>query len=327
LNGIVWQVRPAAKPLAALPIAVALLALLPFSSSAAAPVIDSALVLSQANGQRDFNGPLGIAVDPAHGEVVVANTGEARIEFFDFRTFPRGSYVHRVADEGGDPRDGRPSQLAFDAAGYLLVSDLSVPYVDVLDYRGRRVAKLTLPAPDDVLAAGGGPGALAVGRDGTILVASRGNRGRVHVFGPDYRHRASWGTPGSAAGQLNGITGLAETAQGEVVVACVYTDLAVQVFDSAGAYRRGWGVHDIGPGNFSYPSGVTVTEDGRIWVSDAIRQVIQVFDPAGTYLGAVGGSGLGPGEFTYPSALASDGRGMLALVESMGNRLQLIWVR
>jgi len=292
-----------------------------------APVIDSALVMRQAHGQRDFRGPLGVAVDAVHGEVVVANTGHSRIECFDFRTFPRGAFVHRVPDGNGGLKDGSPSHVAVDAQGRILVSDLAVPFVDVLDFRGRSLERRVLPAPDHEIGGGHGAGALAVGPDGTLLVASRGSDGRVHVFGPDGAHRASWGTSGSEAGRLSGITALAWTPAGEVVVCCLNTVLAVQVFDAAGTFVRGWGVHDIGPGNFSYPSGVTVTADGRIWVSDAIRQVIQVFDPAGTFLGAVGGSGLGPGEFKYPSALASDGRGMLAVAESMGNRFQLMWVR
>lgn len=292
-----------------------------------APLIDSALVLRQANGGRDFRSPLGIALDTLHREVVVANTGLSRIEFFDFRTFPLGAFAHRVPGADGDLTDGAPGWLAVDGRGRILVSDLMAPYVDALDPRGRSLARLTLPAPDDSLGGGQGPGALAVASDGRLLVASRGRKGRVHVFGADDTLLGSWGVPGRARGELSGITGLAWTADGRIVVCCALTDLAVQLFDARGAFVAGWGVHDIGPGNFSYPSGVAVTDDGRIWVSDAIRQNIQVFDPAGTFLGAVGGAGSGPGEFTYPSALAGDGRGLMALVEPPANRFQLMWVR
>jgi hypothetical protein len=83
----------------------------------------------------------------------------------------------------------------------------------------------------------------------------------------------------------------------------------------------------MGPGNFSFPSGIAATADGRLWVSDAIRHTMQVFDRAGTLLGGVGGIGVGPGEYVNPSALASDGKGLLALAENAGRRFQLMWVR
>jgi hypothetical protein len=89
----------------------------------------------------------------------------------------------------------------------------------------------------------------------------------------------------------------------------------------------GFGVHDIGMGNFSFPSAVASTQDGRIWVSDEIRQVIQVFDSTGQFLGMLGGQGQRPGEFLYPSALACDDGGRLAVTERVGRRLQLLRIR
>lgn len=296
-------------------------------AAASPPVVDSALVLGQANGGGAFASPMGIALDAARGEVVVANTGRHRVEFFDLRTWPRGSFVHRVPDGAGGMRDGLPSHVAVDGSGALLVVDRLAPFVDVLDFRGQPAGRLLLPPPDDDLAGGGGPGALAVAPDGSVLVASRGEQGRIHVFGPDHRWIRSWGEPGREPGRLAEITALAVTPEGEVVVVSASTELAVQVFTARGAYLRGFGVHDIGPGNFSLPTGVAVTQDGRIWVCDAIRQLVQVFDAAGTFLGTLGGNGTRPGEFNYPSALASDGRAMLALAERAGNRFQLMWVR
>ncbi len=292
------------------------------------PVIDSALVLGQANSGMDFSGPQGIAFDVEHGEVVVANTGIHRVEFFDLKTYPTGYFVHRVPDPlTGEMRDGNPVFVAVDRQGNVLVSDMAAPYVDVLDFRGRPITRLHLPAPDDTLANGRGPGALAVGPDGSIWVASRGADGRVYRFDSDYGFVGVWGTPGKEPGQLQAITALALLPSGDLVVACARTTLAIQVFDPQGGYIRGFGVHDIGPGNFSFPSGVAVLGDGRMWVSDAIRHSVQVFDSSGKFLGTVGGLGVGPGEFVNPSALASDGKGLLALAENAGNRFQLMWVR
>lgn len=305
-------------------------AAVPASRRAAAdvPVLDSALAMGLANGGFDFRGPSGIALDMEHGEVVVANTGRHRIEFFDLKTYPTGYFVHRVPDPVTRKLcDGNPMHVAVDREGNILVSDMIVPYVDVVDYRGRPVTQLRLPAPDDTFAVGRGPGALAVGPDGTIWVASRGREGRIYRFGADYAYVGGWGTPGSDPGQLQAITAMAVTPEGNLAVACARTTLAIQVFDPNGSYLRGFGVHELGPGNFSFPSGIAVTGDGRMWVSDAIRHSMQVFDSSGRFLGTVGGFGEGPGEFVNPSALASDGKGLLALAENVGNRFQLMWVR
>lgn len=296
------------------------------ANGATAPVVDSTLIVSEANGAREFDQPLGVAIDAGHGEIVVANTSAGRVEFFGRDGRPRGFFVHRVMNEQGVEVDGLPRHVATTADGRVLVTDARAAYVDVCDFRGRSLQRLALPAPDDSLAGGNGPGAVAVAPDGRILVASRGKAGRVHVFSPEGAHAATWGVAGTAPGQLSAITGLAAAPTGEVAVTCVATDFAVQLFDATGAYLRGFGVHDLGPGNFSLPNGVVVTPDSRIWVTDGIRHQVQVFDITGRLLGVLGG-GEGSGALFYPSALASDGRGLFALVETGGRRLQLWWVR
>ncbi len=290
------------------------------------PTIDSSLVSYVANGSRAFEQPLGVAIDAEHEEIVVANTGLGRIEFFARDGRPAGYFVHRVTDERGVERDGLPRCVATTADGRVLVSDTYASYVDVCDFRGRSLSRITLPAPDDRFEGDAGPGAIAVAPDGRILVASRGREGRIHVLSPGGEPLATWGATGTEPGQLSSITSLAVAPSGQVVVTCASTDLAVQVFDADGRYDFGFGVHDIGPGNFSLPNGVVVTPDSRIWVTDGIRHLVQVFDFTGKLLGVLGG-GAGPGALSYPSALASDGRGMFALVETGGKRLQLWWVR
>lgn len=269
-----------------------------------------------------MRGPLAIVLDPQRQEILLANTNANRVEVYDFEGFSIGSFVH-VVERDGATQDGFPKWLAVDSTGRILLGDQLASYVDVLDYAGRSEHRLALPAPDDALDAGNGPGAIAVARDGRILVASRGERGRVYEFDRTYAFIRAWGDSGAAAGRLSAITGLCEAPNGDIWVTCARTDLAVQVFDAKGRFLRGLGKHDIGTGNFSFPSGITVTADGRVWVSDEIRQVIQVFDSAGTYLGVVGGAGKGRGEFLYPSSIATDGRQFLAVAERGGNRFQI----
>lgn len=310
----------------------ALLALLgplapaPLHAGATQLGIDSAHVMAQAHRGEIFSRPRAIALDAEHQEVIVANTGLGRVEYFDYRTWPRGYYTHSVPGPDGRPLAGEPIALALGDRGELMVSDLKAPYVDVLDYRGRSLQQLVLPAPDDTAGGVFGPGAIAVGRDGRVFVASRG-AGRVHVFDRTLRHLNSWGITGRDSTQLENITALAVDSLGRVFVACAASALAVQVFDERGSFLFGFGRHDLGPGNFSLPTGVAFTTGGRVCVSDAIRQIVQVFESDGVFVGAVGGVGVGPGEFREPSALAGDGHGLLVLAEKSGGRFQVMWLR
>lgn len=285
----------------------------------------SVRVIAGGPSEIPFHSPRGVAIHAARMEVLVSNSGLHRIEIFGLDGRRRGHFVHRVRAADGVLEPGIPSALSVDPAGRLLVVDNRADYVDVLDFRGRSVARLDLAAPG--CPPGRRPVAVAVTPAGEILVAAGGTEGRVYRFGPDYRPLGCWGEAGVEAGRLAGISGLAVLPDGRVVVTCMQSEFAVQVFSPAGDYQAGFGVHDIGPGNFSLPSGVATTRDGRIWVTDEIRQIIQVFDPAGRFLGMVGGGGVAPGQFLYPSALASDGGEWLAVTERVGNRFQLLRIR
>jgi tripartite motif-containing protein 71 len=288
---------------------------------------DPALMITGSDPGVPFRAPEGIALDGRHGELLLAHAGAHRIDIFDFQGHSRARFIHEVTGPDGKRIEGTPVSIALDRAGHTVVTDRVAGYADVLDYRGRSVAHLDLPALGAAIF-DEGPGAVTCAPDGSILVASRGDSGRVHEFAPDFSKAIEWGSAGTGPGQLSRIAGLAVSpGDGSVVVVCENTQYAVQVFDRRGGYLRGFGMHEIGPGNFSYPSGVTVTSDGRLWVSDAIRQNVQVFDANGGLLGAFGGPGRAPGRFTAPMAMASAGDSLLAIAERDGNRFQLMRIR
>ena len=291
----------------------------------AAPVLDSSRVAEMGTSGRLLSTPLGVAIDMHAAEVVVANTGANRVEFFDFLGRPRGSFIHQVMSAAGEMIDGQPKHVGVDAQGRVIVADAMSPDLWVRDFRGQLIERVKLPAPDDRLETGGA-GPFVIAADGRIFVASRAREARIHVLDAEFHPVATWGTPGTKPGQLKSISSVALMGDSALVVTCVSTELGVQIFGLDGRYRRGFGIHEIGDGNFSQPTGVTVGADGRIWVVDAVRKNMQVFDPAGTLIGVLGG-GEGPGSWLYPSALASDGRGLFALAESGGNRLRLLWIR
>lgn len=297
-------------------LATAILA--PSSLHAADLAVPERVISGYENGTR-FRVPKGVALDPARGELVVANTGEHRIEIFSLSGRSLERFVHQVQLPDGSTAPGLPHAVAVLPTGRIAVTDNLVSTVDIVDRRGRTVFALSIPS-----SAKGSPQALAVTPQGGLLVAGPPGDDRVYRYDSSFHLIATWGVRGEQPGQLNAISGLAFLADGRIGVACVQTKLAVQLFSADGVYQTGFGVHDIGHGNFSVPSGIASTSDGRIWVSDEVRQVIQVFDHEGTFIGMLGGFGIAAGDLNYPSALVGDGRNRLAVAERELGRVQIL---
>ncbi len=263
-----------------------------------------------------FRQPRGIAFDPRDGAIYVANTGQHRIEVFSRTGRPLARFVHAVAAPGGGVQDGAPCALAFDRAGHLLVADQAAAYVDVLDRRGRPQTRLKIPR--------GQPSVLAVAADGTIYVGTTAGVSTIYRFRADYAPAGSWGEQGEGPGHLLDVTAIGELADSTIAVGCGRTELGIQIFTPTGEYLRGFGAHELVEGNFTLPSGVVGTRDGRIWATDELRQELLVFDRSGNFLAAVGGRGTAPGEFSHPSSLAFDGKGLLAVTDRDAGRFQVL---
>ncbi len=289
------------------------------ATASAAVTATPELIVTGFGNDSPFNVPQAVVLDATRGELIVGNTGNHTIEVFTLGGRPLARYVHRVDGRDGRRVDGSPIGLAVDSAGRLLVADAAAAYVDVIDGRGRSIDRVTPSLPEGSF----GPAAIAVCRDGSILVGMSGETGRVYRFTREYALDGSWGEPGRSPGMLSNIRGIVEAPDGSILVLCLDTDLAVQRFTRRGTYVSGFGLHDVGTGNVSFPSGIAVTGDGRLYVTDELRQIIQVFDERGEVIARLGGGGLLPGEFQYPSAIASDGKDQLAVVERIGARLQV----
>jgi DNA-binding beta-propeller fold protein YncE len=291
----------------------------PSAPAAAAPPVPE-LVIFGYTPDATFRLPRAVALDSAHDEILVGDTGNHAIDIFSLAGRPLARYIHRVERHDGTWVDGDPVGLAVDSAGRVLVVDAAASYVDVLDGLGRSYARIEPPAPKG----DAGPGAVTVLKSGAILVGMSGDTGRIYRFTREYALDGSWGEAGRSPGQLASVIGLAEERDGRILVVCPNTELAVQRFTPDGHFVEGFGRHEIGPGNFSFPSGITVTSDGRLYVSDELRHVVVVLDSTGQQVDAIGGGAPGPGQFEYPSALSSDSQGRLAVVERGNARLQLL---
>jgi DNA-binding beta-propeller fold protein YncE len=98
------------------------------------------------------------------------------------------------------------------------------------------------------------------------------------------------------------------------------TSHQVEVFSLAGAHLRTIGRRGAGPGEFNFPTALTVAPDGRLFVSDMLNFRIQIFSPDGALLGMFGQIG----QFDKMKATALDAFGNIYVVDS-GHRSVMIF--
>ena len=145
------------------------------------------------------------------------------------------------------------------------------------------------------------PWGIAIDSHGDIYVADWRND-RIQKFSPDGRFLMKFGSPGSGDGQFDRPAGVAVDADGVIYVAD-WLNNRLQVFDQdgrfvaaktgeAGVSKWGqdkldanpemWGERERAQGlerekDFWGPTGVTVDEDGLIFVPESARNRIQVY--------------------------------------------------
>jgi DNA-binding beta-propeller fold protein YncE len=205
----------------------------------------------------------------------------------------------------------RPQSGLVDAAGRVLVTDVSRNAVFVFDEAGGRLAVWDQATKTQRFAA---PIGLAIGRGGELLVADA-ELGQVFRLAAD-------GTPVGAfgAGVLLRPTGIVRDPQrGRVFVADTRAH-DIKVFDDEGRLLTTWGRRGAGPGELNYPTHLAFS-DGTLIVCDSLNARVQGFDSEGRATLRFGERGLYVGNMVRPKGVAADDEGNIYVVESMHDTL------
>lgn len=214
--------------------------------------------------------PVGLSVH-GDGRVFVADTHYHRVVVYE----ADGAELARFGAEGdGDGQFRLPTDVAFDAAGFVYVAE----------YGGND--RITQWSPeltfDRVVVAGevGGepmqrPAAIVIDDEQTLWVADACNH-RILRFSLDGRLLHSFGTLGRDAGQMRYPYGLDIDAEGRLVV-CEYGNCRVQWFDRTGRSLGMWGGAGREVGQLNSPWGVFCRANGVVYVLDSLNMRVQVF--------------------------------------------------
>ncbi len=306
-----------------------------------------------------FNSPTAVAVD-ATGSVYLADTDNHTIRKFVPSTGAVSTLAGLAGVSGSD--DGTGSAARFDQPAGTAVDGAGNVYVaDTLNHTIRRITAGGVVTTVAGLAGSGGsvdgagslarfcgPQGLAVDAQGRLYVADTNNDTirRIDLSsGAVTTIAGSPGQPGAvnafgSAARLNAPSGIAVNAAGVLFIADT-DNHAIRVFDPidggvgtlAGSEGRSGSTDGTrGSARFCYPSDVTVTATGIVYVADTNNHTIRSIDPATGIVTTVAGQAVSNGSsdgigaavrFFAPTGLAADHTGNIYIVDTDNQTLRV----
>ena len=206
----------------------------------------------------------------------------------------------------------RPQSGVLDGDGRIFVTDTSRQAVFVFD---QKKGRLDVWENANEIKRFVAPTGIALGESGEIYVADAelGFIARLDHNGK------SVGTFGQ--GELRRPVGLAfDAATRQLYVADTYAH-DIKIFDMAGRLLRTFGRHGNNPGEFNYPTCLTLAK-GELYVADTMNARVQVLDvETGQPKRIIGERGLNVGNLVRPKGVAVDDEGNVYVVESYHDHL------
>jgi DNA-binding beta-propeller fold protein YncE len=244
-----------------------------------------------------------------------------------------------------------PSGVAVDARGDVYVVDTGGSHVLKLSSAGRLLGEFgKLGTGDDGLRR---PRGIAIGADGTLFVADTANH-RIQRFSATGEPLGPWGTIGSGAGELILPSSVALSATGELYVTDTGNHRVVRLAVD-GAHQTEWGglrfphgisvdgqgdvfvtdevgVHKFSPvgeqlalwPGFGDAYGITVADDGTLYVTETDYGRITALGPGGETRATWGNEGSDVGQFKFPEAVAVAPDGSILVADRGNDRVQVL---
>lgn len=209
----------------------------------------------------------------------------------------------------------QPMGLAVsDDSQRLYVSDFAQSSVFVFDFANQHFRKIEGLARPVGIALDGNENLYVVEQEkkGVTVFDKQGNSLRF-ITDPSLQRPA-----GIAIDRQRGKIYVADTSHSKSL------DHTVKIFSLEGKYLgklgRGKGAK---PGQFMFPTYVTLDAKGNVYVTDTMNSRVQMFDPDGNYQKTFGQRGNGWGMFDKPKGVALDSFGNLYVADSGWSNVQI----
>ena len=231
---------------------------------------------TSGSGDGQFNYPNGITVD-SQGNVYVADQYNHRIQKFD----STGHMLLKIGAYGTD--DGQFNNtwgVAVDLNGYIYATDVNNHRIQKFNSNGEFITKW------GTYGTGNGqfnsPAGIAIDNSGNVYVTDSWNH-RVQKFNSNGVYITQWGSLGTENSQFNYPWAITVDYAGNVFVAeGLYGQSynhRVQKFDSNGLFITKWGTLGTENGQFNDLRGITVDQNGNVYVSETYNFRVQKFVP------------------------------------------------
>ena len=166
------------------------------------------------------------------------------------------------------------------------------------------------------------PWGIAINSKGQIVVAEWTGH-CISVFTPEGHKIRSFGSLGSAQGQLNIARGVAVDRDDNIIV-MDSDNHRVQKFTSEGKFLVAIGTRGSSALQFEYPTGVGINSMyDKVYILDQGNHRIQILNMDLTYSSSFGVHGSGDGQFSNPCDITFDSTSSLYVADTCNHRIQV----
>lgn len=256
------------------------------------------------------------AMTPSRGTVDYLRTVPSVREF----TKPR-SFLAKLGNWIAGPPEGRPELVrpyatARDSVGRLLVADPGQRGIHVYDFEKRKYQFIKGPRGNPLVS----PIGIACDAADNIYVTDS-VQARIYVFTPAGRFARTLGGEKADSRLLRPTGMFLDPKTGRIYVADTLRH-QVLVFSVDGSLQRIIGRRGTGPGEFNFPTTVTLA-GGKLHVVDAMNFRVQTLTPEGVFIAAFGRLGNSTGTLNRPKGLALDTDGNFYVADALFDTVQV----
>lgn len=167
------------------------------------------------------------------------------------------------------------------------------------------------------------PTGVAVDQQGRVYVADSQDR-RVVVFDSNGKYVTAMGGPqllhrpvGVAINPVNNRVYVVDAGTLDS------THHAVSVFNKKGKHLFDFGKRGSKKGEFNFPTNISVSADGHLYIVDTGNFRVQKFSKDGKFIDSFGSVGTALGSFARPKGIALDSDGQIYVIDAAFNNVQI----
>jgi DNA-binding beta-propeller fold protein YncE len=160
---------------------------------------------------------------------------------------------------------------------------------------------------------------IAVGPTGDLYVSDRG-ASKIFTFSPDGDYKGEVAPPPGTE-EWDPLAMTFDKAGNLYVADVTPGSHRILVMDPLGNLKLSFGTQGEKRGEFWYPNGLVVDDQGRIFVSDSNNGRMQAFDETGKFLFQIS-RGMSEGDLAMPRGIAIDSKGRLLVVDTTRGSIQ-----